>query len=65
MQDGHVAKLTPEQLDAFFSTKFYARLVNALSKKWPTKDPTYAELWRAVMDCDCSTEIKDDELEGF
>ena len=64
-QDGHVAKLTPEQLDSFFSTKFYVRLVNALSKKWPTKDPTYAELWQAVMDCDCSTEIKDEELEGF
>ena len=39
MKDGHVAKLTPEQLDAFFSTPFYAKLVNALSKKWPTSDP--------------------------
>ena len=40
IQDGHVAKLSPEQLDSFFATKFYARLVDALSKKWPTKDPT-------------------------
>ena len=61
--DGHVAKLSPEQLDTFFSTQFYADLVNALSKKWPTKDQMYADLWRAVMDCDCSTAIKDNEIE--
>ena len=60
--DGHIAKLTPEQLDGFFSTKFYAKLVDALSKKWPTSDPTYAELYKAVMDCVCSTDIADDEL---
>lgn len=61
IQDGHVAKLSPEQLDSFFSTQFYANLVNALSKKWPTKDPTYAELWQVIMDCNCSTTIKEDE----
>jgi hypothetical protein len=33
-----------------------------LSKKWPTSDPTYAELYKAVMDCVCSTDIADDEL---
>lgn len=60
--DGHAAKLSPEQLDGFFTTKFYARLVDALSKKWPTKDPTYAELWRGIMDCDCSTTLTEDEL---
>ena len=60
--DGHVAKLTPEQLDGFFSTKFYAKLVNALSKKWPTSDQMYAELYKAVMDCICSTKIAEDEL---
>ena len=65
MQDGHIAKLTPEQLDGFFSTKFYARLVDALAKKWPTKDPNYAELYQAVLDCPCSTEISETELEGF
>ena len=62
IQDGHIAKLSPEQLDAFFTTRFYANLVDALSKKWPTKDPTYAELWQAIMNCDCSTAIYEDEL---
>ncbi len=62
IQDGHIAKLSPSQLDSFFSTKFYAKLVNTLSKKWPTSDPTYAELYKAVMDCDCSTRISGDEL---
>lgn len=63
VQDGHIAKLNPEQLDAFFSTKFYAKLVDALSKKWPTTDPQYAELYKAVMECPCSTEILEGEEE--
>ena len=63
IQDGHIAKLSPEQLDSFFSTKFYANLVNSLSKKWPTTDPQYADLYNAVMNCICSTEILEDELE--
>lgn len=63
IKDGHVAKLAPEQLDSFFSTQFYAKLVDSLSKKWPTKDPTYAELWQGIMDCKCSTTIADDEYD--
>lgn len=65
MKDGHVAKLSPEQLDGFFSTKFYASLVDALSKKWPTKDQMYADLWQAVMDCRCSTALNEDECKSF
>lgn len=63
IKDGHVAKLSPEQLDSFFSTQFYAKLVDALSRRWPTKDQTYAALWQGVMDCDCSTSIFENELE--
>lgn len=61
IQDGHIAKLSPEQLDKFFSTQFYANLVDALSKKWPTSDPQYAQLFKAVMECICSTCIREDE----
>ena len=61
IQDGHIAKLAPEQLDGFFSTKFYAKLVDALARKWPTKDPQYADLYKAVLDCTCTTEIREDE----
>lgn len=60
--DGHVAKLTPEQLDEFFSTKFYAKLVNKLSKIWPTSDLQYANLFLAVTSCVTSTAISDKEL---
>ena len=63
MKDGHIAKLTPEQLDSFFSTQFYAKLVDSLSQKWPTKDSTYADLWQGIMDCKCSTAISDDEYD--
>ena len=61
IQNGHIAKLSPEQLDDFFSTQFYAKLVNSLAKKWPTTDPEYADLYKAVMSCDCSTEISKEE----
>ena len=62
-QDGHVAKLTPDQLDQFFSTKFYAKLVDRLAKIWPTSDPTYAKLYDVVMNCKCSTAISEEEME--
>ena len=62
VQDGHVAKLTPEQLDGFFSTRFYAQLVDALAKKWPTSDSQYAELYDAMLNCKCSTAISEEEM---
>lgn len=55
--DKCIGKLSPEQLDDFFSTKFYAKLVNVLAKKWPTSDPTYAKLYQAIMDCNSTTDI--------
>ena len=63
VQDGHIAKLTPEQLDGFFSTKFYAKLVDSLAKKWPTSDPQYGDLYKAILGCDCSTVISEDEMD--
>lgn len=63
--DNHIAKLSPEQLDGFFSTKFYAKLVDSLSKIWPTKDPTYADLFNGIMSCKCSTEISEEEMNEY
>lgn len=60
--DDHIGKLSPEQMDDFFSTNFYKKLVDALSNKWPTSDPTYAKLFEAVMNCDASTSINEDEM---
>lgn len=62
-QNGHIAKLSPEQLDDFFSTKFYARLVDKLAKIWPTSDPQYAKLYEAILECNSSTSISEDEME--
>ena len=63
IQDGHIAKLSIEQLDDFFSTKFYAKLVETISKIWPTSDPQYAKLYDAVINCISSTTISEEEIE--
>lgn len=62
IQDGHIAKLSPEQLDQFFGTQFYAKLVDSLAKIWPTSDPQYAKLYDAVMKCNSSTTISEEEM---
>lgn len=62
-KDGHIAKLSIEQLDQFFSTQFYAKLVDSLAKIWPTSDPQYAELYNAVTNCIPSTAISEEEME--
>ena len=62
VNNGHIAKLTPEQLDDFFTTNFYARLVDALAKIWPTTDKMFAELYEAVMKCKSSTSISEEEM---
>ena len=63
IQNGHIAKLSPEQFDSFFSTKFYAKLVDKLAKIWPTSDPTYAKLYDAVLKCICDTSISKNEMQ--
>jgi len=45
VKDGRFGKLTPEQLDDFFKTEFYKKMVGALAKKWPLSDPKYEKLF--------------------
>lgn len=59
--DNHIGKLTPEQLDDFFKTQFYAKLIDTISKKWPTTDPNYSKLYQAMMACDVTTNILSNE----
>ena len=47
--DNHIGKLSTEQLDDFFGTNFYAKLVKSLANIWPTSDPQYAKLYEAVL----------------
>lgn len=63
IKDGRFGKLTPEQLDQFFKTEFYKKMVESLSKKWPLTDPKYGKLFQAVKRMDVSTEISEEELE--
>ena len=63
IKDGRFGKLTPEQLDSFFKTEFYKRMVEALTKKWPLTDPKYGKLFQVVKQMDISTEISEEELE--
>lgn len=63
IKDGRFGKLTLEQLDSFFKTEFYKRMVEALTKKWPLTDPKYGKLFQAVKQMDVSTEISEEELE--
>lgn len=60
--DNHIGKLSIDQLDDFFSTNFYAKIVKSLAKIWPTSDPQYAKLYDAVMNCKSGTTISNEEL---
>ena len=60
--DGEIGKLSPEQLDDFFATNFYAKLIDTIAKRWPTTDPNYSKLYQAMMNCISTTRILDDEL---
>ena len=63
VKDGRFGKLTPEQLDQFFQTSFYKRLVEAVAKKWPLSDPKYAQLFKVVKAMDISTDLTAEEVE--
>lgn len=63
IQDNHVAKLTPEQLDDFFSTEFYQKLKNRLNEIWPLSDPQYEKLYKGIEECRSSTTISESEAQ--
>ena len=47
---GKFGKLDPDQMERFFKSEFYEKMIKSLSKKWPTTDPNYQKLFRAVID---------------
>ena len=59
--DNHIAKLSPEQLDQFFSTSFYKKLKGKLKNIWPLSDPQYANLYSGIEECASSTSISESE----
>ena len=36
-------------MEQFFRSEFYKKMEDALAKKWPTTDPTYGDLYKAVL----------------
>lgn len=61
--NGKFCKLSPEQMQQFFESDFYAKMLFSLSRTWPLSDPTYAKLFYAVLSKQLRVGIiPDDEL---
>lgn len=50
MYNGQFCKLSPEQMQQFFSSEFYQKMLYSLAKRWPVSDPFYADLYNAVVE---------------
>lgn len=61
--DGRFGKLTPEQMDSFFCSKFYKKMVGVLKNKWPLLDPAYSKLFDAINSMCVSTDVSQEELQ--
>lgn len=46
--EGRICRLGPDQMQDFFMSEFYGRMITSLSKKWPLSDKTFGELFDAV-----------------
>lgn len=46
--NGHDCKLSPDQMGQFFTSNFYARLQQKLSKSWPLTDDLYGKLFEGI-----------------
>ena len=47
--EGKLCKLSAEQMGQFFSSEFYRKMLESISQKWPTTDPTYERLLKACV----------------
>lgn len=50
MVDGKLCKLSPDQMQKFFDSQFYSRMMKSLAQKWPVSDPLYCKLFNAVAE---------------
>lgn len=46
---GKVCALGPDQMEQFFGSGFYAKMVDSLRSKWPLTDPTFGRMFEAVL----------------
>lgn len=61
---GRTCKLSPEQMGQFFASDFYRRLLERVSKMWPTTDPQYEDLLRACVHKRMRVGFSEEELQS-
>ena len=62
--DNDFGKFSPDQMEQFFNSQFYSKMIESLQKKWPLTDPNYAKLFQAVADKNLRVGvIPEDEIE--
>lgn len=61
--EGKLCKLSAEQMGQFFSSEFYRKMLESISQKWPTTDPTYERLLKACIHKKMRIGFSGDELQ--
>lgn len=66
VMEGQLKKLSPDQMQQFFESNFYSKMIATLSKRWPISDPIYNDLFAAVVGKQLRIgRIPADELQEF
>lgn len=63
--DGKVCTLGPDQMEQFFASSFYAKMVESLKRKWPMTDPTFGRMFEAVLRKRMRIGLSEQELGGL
>ena len=64
-KDGKFGKLSPDQMEQFFRSKFYGKMQSALASKWPISDPTYSDLYKAVLTKQLDVSMSDADISEY
>jgi len=62
--DGQICKLSADQMEQFFKSEFYRKMLESLSKTWPAADPMYSGLLKACVHKKMRTGFSEKELQG-
>ena len=52
-------------MEQFFRSEFYHKMESALASKWPTSDPTYSDLYKAVLAKQLDVSMSDADIEEY
>ena len=62
--NGINVRLSPEQMEQFFMTKFYRKLMAKLQREWPLSDELYGSLYEGVANKEMQIEPKQSIIES-